>query len=175
MPEGHYREPLSGPRRVLKGHDVTIISTAYMTLEAVRAGKALRQIGCSPTVFDLRVLRPLKLDPVCQSVRKTGRLVTVDTGWMQYGVGAEIVATVASECFAALESPPLRLGLPDHPTPSSRGMIPGFYPDADRIVQEVGKLLAIDPEKIEAARRMLADQRQGVPIDVPDPFFKGPF
>ena len=101
--------------------------------------------------------------------------MTVDTGWVQYGIGAEVVARVASECFEALKSPPLRLGPPDHPTPSSRGLIPGFYPDGDRIVQEVGKLLAIDPERVEAARRMLADQRQGVPIDVPDPFFKGPF
>lgn len=175
VPEGYYRKPLNGPKVAVKGRDVTIVASAYMTLEAVRAAKVLKDIGCSAEVIDLRVLRPLNLGPVYRSVQKTGRLVTVDTGWVQYGIGAEVVARVASECFEALKSPPLRLGPPDHPTPSSRGLIPGFYPDGDRIVQEVGKLLEIDPERLKAGRRTLAEQRQGVPIDVPDPFFKGPF
>ncbi len=175
VPAGYYTEPLDGPRAVHEGKDLTIVSTSYMTLEAVRAAEQLEKIGVSATVFDLRVVRPLILDRVVASVARTGRLMTVDTGFRKFGVGAEIVSEVVSNCFDKLKAPPVRIGLPDHPTPSSRGLIPGIYPDAARIVREAGAELGISSEKIENAVKELEAKRKGLPVDVPDPFFKGPF
>ena len=91
VPAGYYAEPLDGPRAVHQGKDLTIVATSYMTLEAVRAAQQLEKLGFSATVFDLRVLRPLVLDRVFASVAETGRLITVDTGFRRYGIGAEIV------------------------------------------------------------------------------------
>ncbi len=54
-------------------------------------------------------------------------------------------------------------------------MVVGYYPDSQRIVREVGKLLGLGDEKLEGALRSLEAQRKDLPIDVPDPFFKGPF
>jgi pyruvate/2-oxoglutarate/acetoin dehydrogenase E1 component len=175
VPAGYYTEPLDGPRALHDGADITIVSTSYMTLEAMRAAEQLAKLGFSADVFDLRVLRPLKLDKIFASVARTGRLMTVDTGFAQYGIGAEIVAQVTARCFDSLKSAPIRIGLPDHPTPSSRGLVQGYYPDAMRIVREAGAVLAIAPEQIENAVAELERQRGGLPVDVPDPFFKGPF
>lgn len=175
VPQGYYTNPLDGPRVVRPGRDVTIVATAHAVLEAVRAADVLREIGCAAEVIDLRVLRPLNTARILDSVHKTGRLITVDTGFVHYGVGGEIVATVVGEAFAALKAAPVRLGLPDHPTPSSRGLVRGFYPDAQRIVRVAGGMLGIAEERVAGALETLEEQRKGVPIDVPDPFFKGPF
>ncbi len=175
VPEGYYTEPLDGPRAVHQGKDVTIVATSYMTLEAVRAAEALEKIGYSATIFDLRVLRPLMLDRIFESVQQTGRLLTVDTGFKMFGIGAEVVAEVVAHCFSALKSAPLRMRLPDHPTPSSRGFVPGYYADSTSILRNIGTMLGIDAAKTESAVAQLIAQRKGLPIDVPDPFFKGPF
>ena len=175
VPDGYYTHALDGPHVVRQGADVTFVATSYAVLEAMRAADALADLGCSAEVIDLRVLRPLNVAPILDSVRKTGRLVTVDTGFWRYGVGGEIVASVAGAALSSLKSPPLRLGLPEHPTPSSRGMIPGYYPDAQRIVREVGAMLGIDSGKVAKTVETLEAGRKGLPVDVPDPFFKGPF
>ncbi len=175
VPEGYYTEPIDGPRAVHHGKDVTIVATSYMTLEAVRAADALEKLGYSATVFDLRVLRPLTLDRIFESVRQTGRLLTIDTGFRKFGIGAEVVSEVVTTCFSALKTAPLRMGLPDHPTPSSRGFIPGYYPDSMSMLRNLGQMLGIDEARIQSAVADLVAQRKGLPIDVPDPFFKGPF
>lgn len=175
VPEGYYKNPLDGPRVVREGKDVTIVATSHAVLEAMRAADVLHVIGCSAEVIDLRVLRPLNMTPILASVRKTGKIVTVDTGFVRYGIGAELIASITGETFSTLKAAPVRLGLPEHPTPSSRGMIPGFYPDSQRIVREVGKMFGLDGEKVNGALKSLDEQRKNLPIDVPDPFFKGPF
>jgi pyruvate/2-oxoglutarate/acetoin dehydrogenase E1 component len=175
VPEGYYTEPIDGPRAVHHGKDVTIVATSYMTLESVRAAEALEKLGYSATVFDLRVLRPLMLDRIFESIQQTGRLLTVDTGFRKFGVGSEVVSEAVAHCFSALKSAPVRMGLPDHPTPSSRGFVPGYYVDSTSILRSIGTMLEIDAAKIESAVAELIAQRKGLPIDVPDPFFKGPF
>jgi pyruvate/2-oxoglutarate/acetoin dehydrogenase E1 component len=175
VPEGYYTTALDGPREVCHGGDITIVATSYMTLEAVRAAEALQKMGYSATVFDLRVLRPLKLNKIFESVHQTGRLLTVDTGFKKFGIGAEIVSEVTENCFNSLKSPPVRLGLPDHPTPSSRGLIPGFYTDSISILRSISTILKIPEDKIQEAEADLFAQRKDLPVDVPDPFFKGPF
>lgn len=175
VPEGYYKNALDGPRVVREGKDVTIAATSHAVLEAMRAADVLRDIGVSVEVIDVRVLRPLDTSPILASVAKTGRLITIDTGFIRYGIGAEIVASIVADGFSKLTSAPIRLGLPDHPTPSSRGMVVGFYPDSQQIVRAVGGMIGVPDAKIAGALKTLDDQRKDVPIDVPDPFFKGPF
>lgn len=175
VPAGYHKTDLDGPKRLREGNDVTVVSTSYMTLESVRAADALRKVGVNLDLFDLRVLRPLNLDPIAQSVRRTGRLLAVDTGFRMFGIGGEIVSEMAQSEFSALKAPPRRIGLPPHPTPSSRGLVVGFYPDAQRIVSEVAALLDLPPETVAAVQSELTEQRKDIPVDVPDPYFRGPF
>ena len=175
VPAEYFKHELDGPRVVHPGKDATVVATSYSVLEAMRAADVLAALDCSLEVIDLRVLRPLNMEPILASVRKTGRLLTVDTGFVRYGIGGEIVANVASEAFDTLKAAPLRLGLPEHPTPSSRGMIPGYYPDAPRIVRAVAREMGLNAARVEVAIKSLEEKRKGLPIDAPDPFFKGPF
>lgn len=172
---GYTPLPLDGPRRLREGSDVTLVATSYMTLEAIRAADVLKSIGVSAEVIDVRVLRPLNLDLVVDSVRRTGHLVTIDTGWAKFGIGSEIIASLASLDPTMFRRGPVRLGLPEHPIPSSRGLIGDVYPDAAKIVNRVAALLDIAAERTEIALEALRVQRGDLPIDVPDPFFKGPF
>ena len=175
VPEGFYTTPIEGPRLAREGADVTLVASSYMVLEALRAADALAEIGCEAEVFDLRVLRPLDLTAILESVRKTGRLITVDTGWRIGGLGAEVVAEIAERAFTSLERAPRRIGLPDHPAPSSRPLSAAYYPGSVDIVDAVEDLVELKPAAAECARKACIATRKGVPIDKPDPAFKGPF
>ncbi|HAA93398.1 MAG TPA: alpha-ketoacid dehydrogenase subunit beta [Rhodospirillaceae bacterium] len=178
--EGHVDEtgksaPLDGPVVLKKGGDVTLVGASQSTLECIRAAEALSHIDVSAEVVDLRVVRPLNVDPIVTSSKKTGYLVTVDSGWRTYGIGAEICSRVTTEAWDSLKAAPIRLGLPDHPTPSSRGMVPGFYPDSIQVVARVGEVLGLAEKMVAKAQNVLAEMVGDQAVDTPSEFFKGPF
>lgn len=175
VPEGYYKTSLSEPKIIKEGKDITIVSTSFMTLEAVDAAEALIKLGYSATVIDLRVLRPLKLDQIFESVRKTGILLTIDTGFKKLGIGAEIVSEVVFNCFDSLKKAPIRIGLPDQPTPSSKGYLTDFYPNSITILKAAAQLLNISDDKLNPVIKEIENRKALLPIDVPDPKFKGPF
>lgn len=175
VPQGWHVEPLEGPRKLLSGDKVTFVATSYATLEAMRAGNILAQMGHDCDVFDLRMVRPLKLDEIFKSVRRTGRLITFDTGWRTLGLGAEIVSQVIENCWGSLKASPIRIGLPDHPTPSSVALAERYYPSAIDALGAAAKLLGLPEADLKNARTKAVAMRGGVPIDQPDPAFKGPF
>jgi pyruvate/2-oxoglutarate/acetoin dehydrogenase E1 component len=175
VPAGTYTSSLNGPLRLREGNDLTIVSTSLMTLEAMWAADQLAASGFTVDLFDLRVVRPLNTAPIKESVRKTGRLITIDTGFRMFGIGSEIVSQVAEECFSSLKSPPARIGLPEHPTPSSRGYLPGIYPDSSTILKVSASMLNWDSDQLQRSLQALEAMRPEHPIDVPDPGFKGPF
>jgi pyruvate dehydrogenase E1 component beta subunit len=173
--EGFFTVPLDQPRHARSGSDLTIVATSYMALESLRAADSLAGVGCQADVFDLRVLRPLCLDAIVESVRRSGRLIVCDTGWRTFGIGAEVVAEVVDRAFEALRRPPRRIGLPDHPTPSSRALAEAYYPDSRTIVEAAAELCDLDAGAVDEARTTVLESRRGVPVDQPDPAFQGPF
>lgn len=169
VPEGDHRVPLGKATVLAEGRDVTIVSMSYMTIEALHAVQFLRESGVSADLIDLRSISPLDWDTVLTSVRKTGRLLAIDTSHAMCSVASEIVATAAIECFPQLKAAPQRLTVPDHPSPTSPALAEHFYPRAENIVAAVAGLLdrRLDPSPLVAARTS--------PHDVPGDWFKGPF
>jgi pyruvate dehydrogenase E1 component beta subunit len=100
-------------RRV--GKDVTITAHSRMVGVALKAAEELAGLGLDAEVIDLRTLRPLDTATIIDSVKKTNRLVTVEEGWGQSGVGAEVCARVMSEAFDHLDAPPTRVHQVDAP------------------------------------------------------------
>jgi 2-oxoisovalerate dehydrogenase E1 component beta subunit len=92
-------------------------------------------------VIDLRTVSPLDLDPVYESVRRTGRCVVVHEAPVTLGLGSEIAARVTEECFYALEAPVIRVGGFDTPYPPSR-IEEEYLPDLDRVLDAVDRSLA---------------------------------
>jgi len=169
VPEEMYRTPIGKIRTLRQGADVTLVGCSYMSLEALRAADVLAGMGIDAEVIDLASLRPLDEQGILQSVRKTGRLVAIDGGGVSFGVTAEILALASEKGFSFLKQAPVRIGLPDHPAPTSPALADGFYPRDGDITAAVLKMFGrpVD-ERLFAAP---TDRR----LDQPNPGFKGPF
>jgi pyruvate dehydrogenase E1 component beta subunit len=182
VPEGYYTVPLGEPRIVSEGGDVTIVAASYATIEAIRAARALERQGIAPEVIDLRTLVPRDDERILASVRKTGRLVVVDQGTLTGGFAGEIVARVTEQAFDALKAAPIRMTLPDLPTPTTRALSNYYYPTPGHIVAAVRRTLGLDARERAYAGGGKGDDDPWAAIepadktlDVPDKTFTGPF
>jgi 2-oxoisovalerate dehydrogenase E1 component len=167
--------PLDGPRKVREGKTATVVASSYMTLEAIQAADALARYDASIDLFDLRVVSPLDLGAIEESVRETGRLLVVDTGFSHLGLGAEIVARVAESCHGWLKAPPRRLGLAHHPTPSARDLAGAYYKTSVDVASAIAELAGLNAAATRSLRAELEAVRNALPPDVPNPTFRGPF
>ena len=169
VPEGFYSKPLGKARQARKGSDITIVSMSYMTIEALHAADYLAEQGVDCEVIDLLTIRPLDWDSVFESVRKTGKLLALDTGFTTGSVAGEIVARVAMDCFDSLTCKPARLAMPDFPEPTSPALTKGFYVRAADIAIQVLDMMGMDNSLVKE------HLPESVPHDVPGDWFKGPF
>ncbi|MEI6724943.1 MAG: transketolase C-terminal domain-containing protein [Actinomycetes bacterium] len=142
VPEGIYFVPIGHGVVRREGQDVTIAGTSHYILEAERAAEDLAAEGISAEVIDLRTVRPLDEDLLLTSVRKTGRLIVVDTGWKTGGVSAEITAIVAEKAAAALKTNVRRLTAPDAPTPSGYTLEAAYYLTKEQVAAAVREIVA---------------------------------
>jgi pyruvate dehydrogenase E1 component beta subunit len=122
-------------RRV--GSDVTISTHSRMVGHALKAAEQLADEGIDVEVIDLRTLRPLDTATVVESVKKTNRLVTVEEGWGQSGIGAEVCARVTSEAFDYLDAPPTRVHQVDAPLAYAANLEALALPSVDKIIEAV--------------------------------------
>jgi len=127
--------PIDKANIVRQGRDVTIVATSYMVIEAIRAAEELEKENVSVELVDLRSIRPLDEETVLASVRKTGRVIAVDTSWELYGVASEISALAAEKALSSLKAPPRRIALADCPAPVSAVLENAFYPKASTIAK----------------------------------------
>ena len=168
VPEGIYRVPIGESKVLRRGRHITVAATSYMTLEAARAADELAGEGLELEIVDIRTLNPFDETPLLESVRRTGRLIVADAGWRSVGFAAEVVTRVVEQCFGDLKDPPVRITLPDLPTPTTRALSNYYYPLA-RDIAAAARRLAGRPPKPEP------EIRPEDVLDVPDPTFTGPF
>lgn len=134
--------PIGKAHVAREGTDVTIVGFSKMVGMALEAAEILAQEGISCEVINLRTIRPLDRDTVINSVCKTHRLVTVEEGWPQSGVGAEIVSMIVEEkSFDQLDAPPIRLSGADVPLSYAVGLESASLPKAHNIVNIVRQSL----------------------------------
>jgi pyruvate dehydrogenase E1 component beta subunit len=132
--EGDEVYPIGRARVAREGSDLTIVTYGRGVSLAVDAAFVLEGEGISAEVVDLMSLRPLDIETVIASVRKTGRLVTVEEGLPQGGIGAEIIARVTSAAFEALKAAPVRLAGEDVPMPYAEALQERAVPTVDTIL-----------------------------------------
>ena len=125
-----------------RGHDVTIVGTSHALELALTAANRLAAEGIKADVIDLRTVKPLDTDIIEDSLKRTGRLLVVDTGWAMGGVCAEVGCLAAERWFDYLKAPVRRVGLPDIPTPAGFTLEQFYYPDVDRIAAVIRELRA---------------------------------
>jgi pyruvate dehydrogenase E1 component beta subunit len=112
-----YVLPIGHARIAREGTDVTIVSFSMGMSYALKAAEELAKDNISAEVIDLRTLRPMDTETIVNSVKKTGRVVTVEEGWQQSGIGAEIAARIMEQAFDYLDAPVARVSAKDVPLP----------------------------------------------------------
>ncbi|ULA66917.1 MAG: Pyruvate dehydrogenase E1 component subunit beta [Nitrospira sp.] len=135
--EGDYTIPLGQAEVKRSGADVTVVAYSKMLLVALEAAEQLSREGVDVEVIDLRTLKPLDLNTIVTSVKKTGRLVIVEEGWRFCGLGAQIADSIYSAAFDYLDGPIIRVTGEDVPIPYSRPLEDAAIPDVPRVVAAV--------------------------------------
>ena len=130
--------PLHASRVVRPGNDVTLVAYGPMVRTCLDAAAAAEDDGRSIEVIDLRTISPLDLEPVYESIRRTGRCVVVHEAPSNLGLGSEVAARVTEKCFYSLEAPVLRVTGFDTPYPAAR-LEEEYLPDLDRVLDAVDR------------------------------------
>jgi pyruvate dehydrogenase E1 component beta subunit len=141
VPDEEYHIPIGLSEVKRPGHDVTIVAWSRSVITALAGAEALAKEGIEAEVVDPRTLRPLDDELIFESVRKTGRCVVVEEGWLMAGFGAEIADRVQRECFDLLDAPVVRVTSADVPMPYSKMLEKAFLPQPEKVVDAVHRVL----------------------------------
>ncbi|MBI5305700.1 MAG: alpha-ketoacid dehydrogenase subunit beta [Chloroflexi bacterium] len=142
VPDGEYFVPFGKSDVKRAGKDVTIVTYSRMLHVSLAAAAKLAQEGIEAEVIDLRTLRPLDMNPVIESVKKTHRALIVEEDWVSCGMGAEIVARIAKDAFDYLDAPVERLGAIEVPMPYSKPLELMALPEEKHVIAAVKQMIA---------------------------------
>jgi pyruvate dehydrogenase E1 component beta subunit len=156
VPEGIYSVAFGQAHVLVEGKDITIVASSHMVSEAKKAVRQLTAQGISVELIDLRSLRPLDVQTVYSSVKKTGHLVLVEGDWGPCSVSGEIIASLTERDPRIFKSAPIRVMWPDMPAPTSAPLEEAFYPTVkdigDACLKVLGRSVSMAEEKIEKAK-----------------------
>ena len=143
VPDEPYQIPFGQAAVKRPGSDVTIVAYSRMVHTALEAAQTLAARGVEAEVVDLRTLRPLDVETVVESVKKTNRAVVVEEFWRTGGFGAELASTIQEEVFDALDGPVARVGGVEVPNPYAVKLEAAVVPDAGRITKAIEESFGI--------------------------------
>ncbi len=144
VPDGEYLVPIGLAAVRRQGSDVTIVTFNKMVLEAMKAAEVLEGMGISAEVIDLRTIRPLDIDTIVASVKKTNRLVVVDESWPMFGVSAEIAYEVQKYAFDHLDAPVIRVNSADTSLGYAPTLVDEYLPNPSKIVKAVQEVMYVN-------------------------------
>ncbi|WP_332119752.1 pyruvate dehydrogenase complex E1 component subunit beta [Azorhizobium caulinodans] len=132
-----YVLPIGKARIARAGKDVTLVSWSIGMTYTLKAAEELAKQGIEAEVIDLRTIRPMDVPTIIESVKKTGRCVTVEEGWPQSGVGSEIAAQLMEKAFDYLDAPVLRVTGKDVPMPYAANLEKLALPNVAEVIEAV--------------------------------------
>jgi Pyruvate/2-oxoglutarate dehydrogenase complex, dehydrogenase (E1) component, eukaryotic type, beta subunit len=142
VPEGEWLVPIGVAEIKRSGRDATVVATGSAVGLALEAAIRLEEAGISIEVIDPRTLKPLDIETIAASVRRTARLVVVNEGARTGGYASEIVAHLLDEAFDHLDAPPIRVTARDIPMPSEASLERAVLPGVQDVVDAVKKVVA---------------------------------
>ena len=141
VPEGEYVLPIGVAEIKRAGTDVTVVSFGKIIKEAYKAAEDLEKEGISCEVIDLRTVRPLDINSILESVKKTNRLVILEEAWPFGNVSTEITYQVQQKAFDYLDAPIIKINTADTPAPYSPVLLEEWLPNSNDVVKAVKKVL----------------------------------
>jgi pyruvate dehydrogenase E1 component beta subunit len=139
--EGDNLIPIGKSKIQRLGKDVTIVTYSKMLDTSMKAADRLAQEGIEAEIVDLRTLRPLDMEPVLESFKKTNRAVVVEEGWRSFGVGAEVAARIYEEAFDFVDAPIQRVAQKEVPLPYNRALEQLALPQVEDVMKAVREVL----------------------------------
>tara|TARA_B100000925_G_scaffold263599_1_gene221620 strand:- start:288 stop:1340 length:1053 start_codon:yes stop_codon:yes gene_type:complete len=152
--------------KLKNGKDITIVSMSYLVPEALNVIKTISSLNIDVELIDIRTIKPLDITLISKSVRKTGRLLILDTGFEICSFASEILSKVILNDFKYLKTRPEILTMPDISEPTSYALTKNFYITEKDIIKKIFKILKIN--KTISTKKIKHH-------DVPGNWFKGPF
>jgi len=141
VPDGEYTIPIGASKVQRPGEDVTIVTYSKGLELSTKAADELAQEGIEAEIVDLRTLRPLDMEPVIESFKKTNHAVIVEEGWRSYGVGSEVASRIYEGAFDYVDAPILRVAQKEVPLPYNRTLEQMALPQVPDIVAAVKEVL----------------------------------
>lgn len=141
VPEGDYIVPIGKSTVQRPGDHVTIVTYSKMLELSLKAADELAKEGIEAEIVDLRTLRPLDIEPVIESFKKTNRAVIVEEGWKSFGVGAEISSQIYEQAFDYVDAPIKRVAQKEVPLPYNRDLEQMALPQVEDIIKAVKEVL----------------------------------
>ena len=141
VPEGEYTIPLGVADAIRNGSDVTVVSFGKILKEAVKAADTLSGQGISLEIIDLRTIRPLDMDTIISSVKKTNRLVILEEAWPFGSIASEIAFQVQDKAFDYLDAPVQKINTADTPAPYSPVLLEEWLPSAQDVIDAVNRVM----------------------------------
>jgi pyruvate/2-oxoglutarate/acetoin dehydrogenase E1 component len=136
LPAGDYTVPIGKAKVVREGRDLSIITYGAMVWTALEAAETLAREGVSVEVVDLRTLVPLDRELICESVRKTSKVLLLHEDTQTGGLAGELAATISENVFEYLDAPIVRVTAPDTPVPYSPPLEEAFLPNAEKVLEK---------------------------------------
>lgn len=134
---------LGQARIAREGRDVTIVAIGQMLQVALKAAAALEEQGIDAEVIDPRTISPMDMPSIRASVEKTGHLCIVHEGHSPFGIGAEIIGSIAETSLGALKAPPVRVTPPFAPSPFTPTLEKLYLPSPERVAEAVMNLMGV--------------------------------
>ena len=144
VPEEEYLVPIGKADLKREGEHCTIVTNGKMVHVATQAADQLAKEDIRVDVLDLRTVRPMDVDAIRASVRKTNRAVVLEEGWELAGIGAQVVDYIQRDCFDDLDAPVIRVHQADVPMPYAKNLEKLAKPDAAKTVAAVRKVMYLD-------------------------------
>ena len=141
VPDEDYVIPLGKAELKREGDHCSIITSGKMVLVALQVADQMAKDGIRIDVVDLRTIRPMDVDAITASVRKTNRAVVLEEGWEVCGIGAQVVDYVQRDCFDHLDAPVLRVHQADVPMPYAKAIERAAKPDVAKTIAAVNKVM----------------------------------
>jgi len=136
LPAEEFTVPIGKAKVVREGRDLSIVTYGSMVWVALEVADELAKEGASVEVVDLRTLAPLDRDTVCQSARKTSKVLLLHEDTRTGGMAGELAATITESVFEYLDGPILRVTAPDTPVPFSQPLEEAFLPNAAKVIEK---------------------------------------
>jgi len=141
VPEEEYLIPLDKAKVHRPGSDVTLVTYSKMLELSDKAADQLAKEGIEAEIIDLRCLRPLDMEPVVESFKKTNRAVVVEEGWRSFGVGSEVASRIYEQAFDYVDAPIQRVAQKEVPLPYNRTLEQMALPQVEDIIRAVKEVL----------------------------------